>query len=125
MVTNQSADSSDEIGDEAVPRYLSIFRYAFGAVMWLGLAVAVFGGLPRFRRLFEDFDVEISPLTVFVLRFMGPTFVLIAIAAVVALTMTHSRGSRWLILYGIPLALIVLLMLTLGWPLLSLLDDLS
>ncbi len=125
MVTNQEDDLSDEVPVESTPAYLIIFRYVFGTAMWLVIAVVVFRHLPKVRKVFEDFDTTLSPLSKFVLQYMGVTFVLIAVMATVTLTLTRSRESRWLILYGIPLALGVLLILTIGWPLLRLLNEIS
>jgi len=96
-----------------------------GSGLWAVLIWAVYFGLPRFRRIVDDFGQEISPLTVMVVQYAGLALPVFIAAAGVSFATKHSRRVSGFLFLWVPLLLLAGLVLTVGPTVIKLLNDLS
>jgi len=114
----------DEATGVSNPLALAI-GYLMSAGLWIGLAWAVYFWVPKFRRLLEDFGTEMAPRTSLILKYAPWAFPLIVIFAASSFALNRSRKVRTFVLFLLPGALVIGLVLLVGPQVLDLVENLS
>lgn len=105
--------------------FLLMAGSVLSAALWICLIWVVYLKLPTYKRLFDDFETDVGPLTVIVLNYAGPILPLIGIASGACLTANRFKRMRAFMLFWLPLILIAGLVITVGLPYPNLLNDLE
>ena len=118
----ETVRSGEAHDDQPLSGSLTRAAKVIGAGLWLLLCWIVFFPLPLVKEWIVDFDLNVGPVTMFVVEHGMIGFAIIAVAGVISI---QRKGMEAYVLVWVPLLLLSCLFVIIGIPLLRLLFALN